>query len=267
MTAPAPLPTYYIPHGGGPWPFMPERAATLESLTAFLRGLLAGLEPAPRAIVVVSGHWEEPVPTVSSRPDYSMFYDYYGFPEHTYRLQYPAPGSPAVAQEVVDALAAAGFPSAVEHERGYDHGVFVPFMLVAPDATIPVVPLSLVAGLDPARHIALGRALAPLRGEGILIVGSGMSFHNLRALYGGADVATRSSRFDAWLNETVTGDPAQRDARLAAWSSAPEARFAHPREEHLLPLMVAAGAADGDPGQRVFNDDVMGAATSGFRFG
>ncbi len=261
------LPTYYIPHGGGPWPFMPERAATLGSLTAFLRGLLAGSGAPPRAIVVVSGHWEEPVPTVSARPDYSMFYDYYGFPEHTYALQYPAPGSPEVAQEVVDSLAAAGIPSATEHERGYDHGVFVPFMLVAPEATIPIVPLSLVAGLEPAQHIAMGRALAPLRRAGILIVGSGMSFHNLRALYAGAEVLTRSRRFDAWLNEAVTDDPSARDRRLAAWASAPEARFAHPREEHLLPLMVAAGAAEGDRAQRVYSDEIMGAATSGFRFG
>ena len=263
----AALPTYYIPHGGGPWPFMPERAAGLESLTAFLRGLLADAGPAPRAIVVISGHWEEPVPTVSSRTDYSMFYDYYGFPEHTYALQYPAPGSPEVAARVVEALSAAGFPSRTERERGYDHGVFVPFMLLAPEATIPVVPLSLVLGLEPAQHIAIGRALAPLRREGILIVGSGMSFHNLRALYGGADVLARSTRFDSWLNEAVTGDPAQRDARLTAWAAAPEARFAHPREEHLLPLMVAAGAAEGEPGRRVYNNAVMGAATSGFRFG
>jgi aromatic ring-opening dioxygenase catalytic subunit (LigB family) len=262
-----PLPTYYIPHGGGPWPFMPERAATLGSLTAFLRGLLAGTATAPRAIVVVSGHWEEPVPTVSARSDYSMFYDYYGFPEHTYALQYPAPGSPEVAGEVTAALAAAGFASGTEHERGYDHGVFVPFMLVAPEAQIPIVPLSLVSGLEPARHIAMGRALAPLRRDNILIVGSGMSFHNLRALYGGADVLARSSRFDTWLNDAVTGDPASRDARLAEWAAAPEARFAHPREEHLLPLMVAAGAAEGDRGRRVYHDDIMGAATSGFRFG
>jgi aromatic ring-opening dioxygenase catalytic subunit (LigB family) len=261
------LPTYYIPHGGGPWPFMPERAASLGSLTAFLRGLLADSGTAPRAIVVASGHWEEPVPTVSARPDYSMLYDYYGFPEHTYALQYPAPGSPEVAQEVVAALTAAGFPSATEHERGYDHGVFVPFMLVAPEATIPVVPVSLIAGLEPAQHLAMGRALAPLRRDNVLIIGSGMSFHNLRALYGGADVLTRSERFDEWLNDAVTDEPAARDKRLAAWSAAPEARFAHPREEHLLPLMVAAGAAGDDRGQRVYHDDVMGAATSGFRFG
>ena len=140
-------------------------------------------------------------------------------------------------------------------------------MLVAPEATIPIVPLSLIEGLEPAQHIAMGRALAPLRRDNILIVGSGMSFHNLRALYAGADVLARSNRFDAWLNDAVTGDPAARDQRLAAWAAAPEARFAHPREEHLMPLMVAAGAAEGDRGQRVYHDDIMGAATSGFRFG
>jgi aromatic ring-opening dioxygenase catalytic subunit (LigB family) len=267
MSTAAPLPTYFIPHGGGPWPFMPERAAQLGSLTAFLRGLLADAGPTPRAIVVVSGHWEEPVPTVSERRDYSMFYDYYGFPEHTYALQYPAPGSPEVAHEVTVALTAARFPSATEHERGYDHGVFVPFMLVDPRATIPVVPLSLIEGLDPAQHLAMGRALAPLRRDNVLIVGSGMSFHNLRALMSGADVGARSARFDAWLGDAVTGDPAAREQRLANWASAPEARFAHPREEHLLPLMVAAGAAENDLGTLVYRNDVMGATTSGFRFG
>jgi aromatic ring-opening dioxygenase catalytic subunit (LigB family) len=260
------MPTDYIPHGGGPWPFMPERAAELGSLTAFLRGLIADSGTTPRAIVVISGHWEEPVPTVSARSDYSMFYDYYGFPEHTYELQYPAPGSPDVAREVADALAAAGIPSASEDSRGYDHGVFVPFMLVDPEATIPVVPLSLVEGLNAEQHLAIGRALAPLRRDNVLIVGSGMSFHNLRALFSGGSLA-RAGNFDEWLNEAVTGDPAQRDARLAAWASAPDARFAHPREEHLIPLMVVAGAAEGEPATRVYNDDIMGAATSGFRFG
>jgi aromatic ring-opening dioxygenase catalytic subunit (LigB family) len=267
MTPATTLPTYYIPHGGGPWPFMPERAAQLGDLTAFLRGLLADAGTTPRAILVISGHWEEAVPTVTSRSDYSMLYDYYGFPEDTYALQYPAPGSPEVAARAIEALAAAGIPTAVEHTRGYDHGVFVPFMLIDPAATIPVVPLSLVTGLDPAQHIAVGRALAPLRREGILIVGSGMSFHNLRALYSGADALARSQRFDAWLDDAVTGDPALRDRRLAAWATAPEARFAHPREEHLLPLMVAAGAGEGEPARRVYSNAIMGAATSGFRFG
>jgi aromatic ring-opening dioxygenase catalytic subunit (LigB family) len=268
MTAPAaPLPTYFIPHGGGPWPFMPERAAELDSLTAFLTGLLADAGPRPRAIVIISGHWEEPAPTVSARADFSMLYDYYGFPEHTYKLKYPAPGSIDVAHEVEAALAAGGFRPAEEHTRGYDHGVFVPLMLMAPEATIPIIPLSLVDGLDPAKHLALGRALAPLRSRGILIVGSGMSFHNLRALFSGLPVLERSKRFDDWLSETVSAEPDERERRLIRWAAAPEARFAHPREEHLLPLMVAAGAAGGEPGVRVFNEPIMGAVTSGFRFG
>jgi aromatic ring-opening dioxygenase catalytic subunit (LigB family) len=266
-TAPAALPAYFIPHGGGPWPFVPEMIPAHGSLPAFLGGLLAGAGSRPRAIVVVSGHWEEPLPTVGSRSDYSMLYDYSGFPENTYELQYPAPGSPEVAARVVDALAAAGIAAATDSRRGYDHGVFVPLMLVAPDATIPVVPLSLVSGLDPAQHLAIGRALAPLRREGILIAGSGMSFHNLRALGGGAELLSRSQRFDAWLNDAVTGDPRLRDQRLADWAAAPEARFAHPREEHLLPLMVAAGAADGEPARHAFGEPIMGAMTSGFRFG
>ncbi len=260
------LPTYYIPHGGGPWPFLPERAAQLPGLIAFLRGLLADVGTTPRAILVISGHWEEAAPTVSRRSDYAMLYDYYGFPPETYDLQYPAPGSPEVADRVREVLTAAGIPVGVERERGYDHGVFVPFMLVAPEAVIPVVPLSLVAGLDAAQHLAVGRALAPLRDEGILIVGSGMSFHNLRAIFGGADLAPAEA-FDAWLGDAATAEGSERDARLAAWESAPAARFSHPREEHLLPLMVAAGAAGDDRGQRVYHERIMGASTSGFRFG
>jgi aromatic ring-opening dioxygenase catalytic subunit (LigB family) len=262
------LPTYYLPHGGGPWPFMEERIPVYAPLAAFLRGFLADVAETPRAIVVISGHWEEPVPTVSSRRDYSMFYDYYGFPEHTYALQYPAPGSPEVAARVTELLQTAGIPVAVEHERGYDHGVFVPLMVALPDATIPIVPLSLIEGLDAEAHIALGRALAPLRNEDVVIAGSGQSFHNARARYfGGPETLDRSQRFDAWLNDAVTGDPARRDQELARWYAAPEAQFCHPREEHLIPLMVAAGAAEGAPATRIFNESLTGAAVSGFRFG
>jgi aromatic ring-opening dioxygenase catalytic subunit (LigB family) len=245
---------------------MPERAAALTSLTAFLRGLLADAGATPRAIVVISGHWEAPVATVTARPDYSMLYDYYGFPPETYEIEYPAPGSPAVAQRVRALLGAAGIATAEDRARGYDHGVFVPFMLVDPAATIPVVPLSLVAGLDPALHLAVGRALAPLRDEGVLIVGSGMSFHNLRAVYDGNGLAAGDA-FDAWLNDAVTADPAIRAERLAHWDAAPAARFSHPREEHLLPLMVAAGAGADDRATRVYHEAIMGALTSGFRFG
>src|SRR6185437_8502008 len=139
-------------------------------------------------------------------------------------------------------LASAGIASDEDAERGFDHGVFVPFLLAFPEATIPVVQLSLRTDLDPAAHLAIGRALAPLREQGVLIVGSGMSYHNLR--YFRADEPrsnAASEHFDAWLTETVeAADPALRERRLIAWAEAPDARACHPESEHLLPLMVAA---------------------------
>jgi aromatic ring-opening dioxygenase catalytic subunit (LigB family) len=129
-----------------------------------------------------------------------------------------------------------------------------------------VLQLSLQRDLDPAAHLAMGRALAPLRDEGVLIVGSGMSYHNLRGLFSGRG-NDEAERFDAWLSAAVEADPAERDRRLTAWADAPDARAAHPREEHLLPLMVAAGAADGDAGRRTYADHILGKAHSGFQFG
>lgn len=259
-------PAYYIPHGGGPWPFLPSMAERHASMIHFLRGLITEAGRKPRSILVISGHWEAPLPTVSSRSDYSMLYDHEGFPRNMYALRYPAPGSPDLASNVVELLTAAGFAAATESVRGYDHGVFVPLMIVDPEATIPVVPLSLLEGLDPAEHFAVGRALAPLRRENVLIVGSGMSFHNPPAFYSGR-AFDRASAFDAWLTEAVTGDPAPRNALLCTWTSAPEARFAHPREEHLMPLMVAAGAAEDETATRVFQGEFIGVPVSGFRFG
>jgi aromatic ring-opening dioxygenase catalytic subunit (LigB family) len=147
--------------------------------------------------------------------------------------------------------------------------VFVPFLLMFPDADIPVLQLSLQAGFDPAAHLAIGRALAPLRDEGVLIVGSGMSYHNLRAFYPRDERAIAASlAFDAALTAAV-GDPdaTVRAAALTDWKRLPDAVACHPREEHLLPLMVVAGAAGGDTGRRTFNDRVFGKAVSGFQFG
>ena len=169
-------------------------------MAAYLRGIAASIGQRPTAILVISGHWEEAQPTVHVGRNPPLLFDYYGFPEHTYRLSYPAPGSPELAKRVRDLLAAAGIDSGEEAERGLDHGVFVPFLLVYPEADIPVVQLSLRQDLDPAAHLAIGRALAPLRDEGVLIVGSGMSFHNLRA-FGSTDprVIEAAQRFDDWL--------------------------------------------------------------------
>ncbi|WBO21966.1 DODA-type extradiol aromatic ring-opening family dioxygenase [Sphingomonas abietis] len=274
MTASAPaatMPTLFIPHGGGPcffmdWSSMGGPADTWDKTGTWLRNLLSTLPEKPKGIVVISGHWEEPAFTASTAPRPEMIFDYYGFPAHTYQLSYPAPGAPALAERVVSLLEGAGLPAATDATRGFDHGVFVPFLLVDPEASIPVVPLSLKQDLDPAEHLAAGRALAPLRDEGILIVGSGMSYHNMRGFRTAAAVRP-SAIFDAWLSQTVASDPDARRQALAQWSSAPAARESHPREEHLLPLMIAAGAGEDSPGSKPFSDHVMMADISAFRFG
>ncbi len=265
------LPSLYIPHGGGPCFFMeppPGRPDPWRPMGDHLRGLAAAIGQRPRAVLVISGHWEETVPTVTAGTAPALIYDYYGFPPHTYQLRYPAPGEPALAEAIRARLAARGIAAGADAARGFDHGVFIPFLLIYPEADIPVVQLSLDASLDPAAHLALGRALEPLRDEGVLIVGSGLSFHNLRAFYGAdRQIAAEATAFDAWLTEAVTADPAGRDAALANWAMAPGARASHPREEHLLPLMVAAGAAGADRGQRDFHDRLFGTPVSGYRFG
>lgn len=263
------MPTIYIPHGGGPCFFMDWTMGppdTWARMQAFLAGLVDTLPARPRAILVVSGHWEEPRPTVNRQAAPPLYFDYYGFPEHTYRLRFDAPGDPVLAERAASLLAAAGIAAGVDDRRGLDHGVFIPLKVMTPAADIPVVQLSLVAGLDPAAHLALGRALAPLRDEGVLILGSGMSYHNMRRFLQPAALA-ESTAFDAWLTETVAAPAAERDARLRAWTAAPAARLAHPREEHLVPLHVAAGAAEGDAGRKVFEDVVLGAKVSAFAFG
>jgi len=271
MTQPLRQPAIFLSHGGGPcfWMTFPEPmgAHAFDALKAYLAGLLDGLPERPKAIVVVSGHWEERRPTVSTAAAPPMLFDYYGFPEHTYQLNYPAPGAPDVAEKVRALIAGAGIEVLTDDRRGFDHGVFVPFLIVDPQARIPVVMLSLQQDLDPAAHIAVGQAIAPLRDEGVLIVGSGNSFHNLRAFFDGK-TSQASAAFDAWLNEAVSGTaPGERDARLVRWLEAPHARDCHPREEHLLPLMVVAGAAAGDSGRRVFHDTIAGKWASGFAFG
>jgi aromatic ring-opening dioxygenase catalytic subunit (LigB family) len=193
-----------------------------------------------------------------------MIYDYSGFPAHTYQLQWPAPGDPRVAARAVELLTQAGLPAAVSPGRGFDHGVFVPMKVVFPAAQIPTVSLSLAASLDPALHLAAGRALAPLRDEGVLVIASGMSFHNLRG-YFRPETPERARAFDAWLTEAVAQPAAERAKLLANWRSAPYAAYAHPREEHLLPLLVAAGASD-QPGRQIFTDEPMDAALSAYRF-
>lgn len=234
-------------------------------MQAHLAGLIASLPERPRAILLVSGHWETPELAINTGYGHPLDFDYYGFPPHTYELDWPSRGDPAVAQRVSEVLADAGIAHHGE-ARGWDHGVFIPMMVAVPEADIPLVQLSLRADLDPAAHIAIGRALAPLRAEGVLIVGSGMSFHNLRAR--GPQATPIAEAWDAVLSAAVTDpDPIARAARIAAWDTLPHARFAHPEAEHLLPLMVALGAGGADAAVCDYRDIVMGRVVSGYRFG
>ncbi len=239
--------------------------STWAGLEGYLRGFMDQLAERPRAILAVSGHWEEAAPTVNAGAHPLLLYDYGGFPPHTYQLTWPAPGDPSLAARVRELLSDAGVASGEERARGWDHGVFVPLKIMLPDADIPLVQLSLQRGLDPAAHLAIGRALKPLRDEGVLIVGSGQSYHNMRGFGGGA-VDPRAEAFDAWLRRAMIDAPGRDDA-LVHWAEAPGARDAQPREDHLLPLMVAAGAAAGEPGAVHFHGHALGKPISGFRFG
>ena len=263
------LPTFFIPHGAGPCFFMDwSPADTWNELAAFLKGLADTLPARPRAIVLVSGHWLEPDFALSGHARPPLIYDYGGVPAHTYELTYPAPGAPALAETLRARLQASGLAAHVDPQRGHDHGVFIPLKLMFPGADVPVIQLSLRSDLDPAAHLAAGRALAGLRDEGVLIVGSGMSFHNMRG-YGDPRFTPISAEFDDWLTAAVQSAPAEREARLGQWTQAPHARLCHPprAEEHLLPLMVAAGAAAESEGHKVFSQRILETTISAFRFG
>ncbi len=261
-------PVLYLPHGGGPLPLLGEPSHY--ALVSFLQNIPHQLG-SPRAILLVSAHWETAQPSLTSAAQPALFYDYFGFPPESYQIQYPAPGDPALAAAVQQLLQAAGFDAQLDAQRGFDHGMFIPLKLMYPAAKIPVVQLSLLRSLDPAAHIALGRALAPLREQQVLIVGSGMSFHNMNAFFHTADSQQGrwAREFDDWLNATCC-DPqlavVEREQRLAQWQQAPHARYNHPREEHLLPLQVCFGAALAASPQaaNVFHGQVLGKTVSAF---
>ena len=264
------LPTYFLSHGGGPWPWMTgEFRSRFDQLELSLGAMRAELAEAPKAVLVVSGHWEEDGFAISSGAQPGMVFDYYGFPDYLYHIRYGAPGSPELAQRVHSLLTAAGFDARLDPTRGYDHGTFSMMKPLYPEERMPVVQLSLDARLDPAQHLAAGRALAALRDEGVLIVGSGLSYHNLREMRGtGGQEPSR--RFDAWLQQVLLeASPETRAQQLIHWTDAPSARAAHPREDHLIPLMVAVGAAGDDAGAVTYHQDDFGGCitVSSFRFG
>jgi len=271
MSAATQAPTVFLPHGGGPWPVLPlpmMDAAEGEALAMGLRSISCLPPSPPTCLLLISAHWEEKEFTVHTGGAPGMLYDYGGFPEEAYHLKWPAKGAPRQGEQAAELLRDAGFAVAVEGERGYDHGSFIPMMIAYPAAQIPVLQISLKQGLDPAEHLAMGRALAPVREEGAFILGSGNSYHNLHRFFAG-DAAARaeSEAFDEWLNAAICADPPERDRLLCEWERAPAARACHPRAEHLLPLMVVAGAAGSDQGRVLWEGRMAGMKLSAHAFG
>jgi aromatic ring-opening dioxygenase catalytic subunit (LigB family) len=196
-----------------------------------------------------------------------MEYDYRGFPAHTYQIRYDAPGDPALAEQARTLIAGAGLDVVANPTRGLDHGVFVPLSLMYPKADMPIVMISIKSGYDPKEHLVLGRALAPLRDAGVLIVGSGLTYHNMRG-FNQERSTEDAEEFTRYLNEAIAlADVRERDEKLLHWERAPRARNAHPCEDHLMPLLVAAGAAGSDVGEVLFAERVMKIPMTSYIFG
>jgi len=248
----------YFSHGGGPLPILGD--AGHKAMVDFMRQLPSRLRK-PEAILVISAHWEESAATLLGAQTPPMFYDYYGFPDEAYEITYPAPGSPELANRIAGLLNKENIPARIDPRRGFDHGLFIPLKLMYPQADIPSLQLSLVRGLNPAAHIALGKALRELLRENILVVGSGFSFHNMGAFSWQETNAPdpANDAFQNWLIEACAGPlpQSEREQRLIEWEKAPSARYCHPREEHLLPLHVCLGMAD-KPAAVIFDDTILG---------
>ena len=261
------MPTYFISHGGGPWPWMPDWRAMFKNLEASFVQMTHDLPERPKAILMISGHWEDDSFAVMTSPNPPMVYDYSGFPPETFQIQYKAPGAPELAQRAADLIAAAGLPVRLDAKQGFDHGTFVPAFVMYPDASVPLFQISLRHGYNPAEHLALGRALAPLRDEGVLILGSGLSYHNLRLFGPGARVP--SEAFDAWLADVMAKAPAQRTADLMNWESAPYARTCHAQEDHFAPIRAVIGAGEQDKATMTYHDKMLfgGVTASSYRLG
>ncbi|KAK7535193.1 Extradiol ring-cleavage dioxygenase, class III enzyme, subunit B [Phyllosticta citribraziliensis] len=261
-------PVICVSHGGGPMPILgdPSHAALVKSMKEKVPDILKlGTSEAPRAIVLVTAHWSARNPTISSAKRHGLLYDYYGFPPESYEIKYDAPGSPDVAKDVADAFSNVGLQPEFDEERGWDHGVFIPMLLINPKADIPIVQVSVLDSEDPHDHFKMGRALAKLREQNVAIVGSGFAtLHNLRHMFSGITMEPAfRARSDAWSNAVTdaTKEPnvEERERKLAGWRNFPASYDMHPRgrAEHFLPLIVCAGAG-GEQAAKSYADEFVG---------
>ncbi|WP_373020980.1 class III extradiol ring-cleavage dioxygenase [Thiomicrorhabdus sp.] len=255
----------FLSHGGGPMPLLGDigHKELVENLKT-----MAGMIEKPSAIIVISAHWEAKKPTITSGAHPSLIYDYSGFPPESYLIEYPAPGNVELASEIHSLLNKHGLGAELDDQRGFDHGLFVPLKIMYPEADIPCVQVSLVKTLDPKLHIQIGKALSELSHENLLIIGSGFSFHNMRAFFSppNAEAENMNESFEAWLIDTCSNpdiDEQERTRRLENWEQAPFARYCQPREEHLMPLHVCYGVAQ-RACSKVFELRVLGKKSSAY---
>jgi len=233
----------FLSHGGGPMPLLGDEDH--QEMVNNLKVIVTKIKK-PSAVIVVSAHWEEKVPTITSGANPSLIYDYYGFPKEAYDVEYPCSGEPFLADQVTTLLSSAGIKYRLDKQRGFDHGLFVPLKIMYPEADIPCIQLSLVQDLNPAEHIRIGKALSSIKNDDLLIIGSGFSFHNMKAFFSTEtnDSKKMNETFEQWLIDTCSNpdiEEAERVQRLENWEQAPFARYCHPREEHLLPLHICYG--------------------------
>lgn len=235
----------FLSHGGGPMPLLGDEGHS--DMVKCLQDIAAKIIK-PSAILVISAHWEETIPTITYGKAPSLIYDYYGFPQKSYTITYPCVGEPQLAEQVHGVLNSAGIDAKLDQQRGFDHGLFIPLKIMYPNADIPCIQLSLVNSLDPDEHIKMGQALQNLDYKNLLVIGSGFSFHNMKAFFqpDTSESISMNEEFEAWLIDTCSQSDfteEERRARFIQWADAPSARYCHPREEHLLPLHVCYGLA------------------------
>ncbi|HHX60028.1 MAG TPA: dioxygenase [Epulopiscium sp.] len=221
----------------------------------------------PDSIIVISAHWEEDIVTIQSGSEPDIMYDYYGFPEASYNIKYPCKGDRDLALKIAGLFKNNGIVYRLDDKKAYDHGSYIPLKIMYPDADIPVLQISLQGNLDPLTHLNIGKALRPLLEENVLIIGSGFSFHNMRAFdFDGNNIEdTVNNEFQDKLIE-ICCDEKDEEKRMESfinWGDIPGARYCHPREEHLLPLLVCAGLSQ-DVGTKVFDDYILGKRATAF---